>query len=177
MVMALQAQETVLVAPDEAVKNAVDSKGDAHAAGATMQPAAYDVREGLAHVGVHSTHPQGTPQDRLLLSALRRRRDRVFAVLACAFGVSRRALMQARREDPRAVFARQVGLYLLHVVFSLPMQTVGQICGKDRTTVAHACRRVEDCREDAAFDAFMHDLELAVSALESAVDMRHRHGL
>ncbi|WP_051929217.1 helix-turn-helix domain-containing protein [Thermopetrobacter sp. TC1] len=116
-------------------------------------------------------------QDRALLSALKRRRDRVFAVVASAFGLSRRALKQAGRDDARAVFARQVGLYLLHVVFSLPMQTVGQICGKDRTTVAHACRRVEDFRENAAFDAFMHDLELAVSALESAVDMRHRHGL
>ncbi len=68
-------------------------------------------------------------------------------------------------------------MYLLHVVFSLNPQVIGRLFGKDRSTVAHACQRVEDRRDDAAFDAFLHDLELAVSALDSAIQMRTKQEL
>ena len=171
--MALQVQQTDDAGRHEATCPHVAGRSEPVHSEATQVSGL--VKDG--HTNVFRPANTNAAQDRALLSALKRRRDRVFAVVASAFGLSRRALRQAGRDDARAVFARQVGLYLLHVVFSLPMQTVGRICGKDRTTVAHACRRVEDFRENAAFDAFMHDLELAVSALESAVDMRHRHGL
>ena len=107
----------------------------------------------------------------------RRRRDLVLQITALAFGLSRRRLAGAGREAPRAVFARQVAMYLLHVVFSLPMQHVGELCRRDRSTVAHACRLVEERREDARFDAFLHDLERAARALDAAVMLGTNHEL
>ncbi len=105
------------------------------------------------------------------------RRDAVVRCVSAAFGLSMRALTTARRARPHAVFARQVSMYLLHVVFSLNPQVIGRLFGKDRSTVAHACQRVEDRRDDAAFDAFLHDLELAVSALDSAIQIRTKQEL
>ncbi len=110
-------------------------------------------------------------------AAAAQRRDAVVRCVSAAFGLSMRALTTARRARPHAVFARQVSMYLLHVVFSLNPQVIGRLFGKDRSTVAHACQRVEDRRDDAAFDAFLHDLELAVSALDSAIQMRTKQEL
>ena len=102
----------------------------------------------------------------------RRRRDTVVRCVAAALGVPMRDIRGARRGTARQVEARQIGIYLLHVVFSVPLNVTGPLFGKDRTTAAHACQRIEERRDDAAFDAFMHDLELAVSALDSAVSYR-----
>ncbi len=98
----------------------------------------------------------------------RRRRDLVVRCVGAALGVPMRAIRSPRRGTAPEVEARQISIYLLHVVFSVPLNVTGPLFGKDRTTAAHACQRVEERRDDAAFDAFLHDLELAVSALDSA---------
>ncbi len=110
---------------------------------------------------------------------LRRRHDLVLVCTALACGLSRRALLHAGRGQPEAILARHMAMYLMHVVFSAPMLEVARLFRRDRSTVAYACRRIEEERENASFDAFMHDLELAISTLDSAmqlhVDMRTNH--
>lgn len=64
--------------------------------------------------------------------------------------------------------ARQVSMYLTHVGFALPLGRVATAYGRDRATVAHACNRVEDWREDPAFDALLLRLEACVRAAPSA---------
>ncbi|MEM8878378.1 MAG: helix-turn-helix domain-containing protein [Pseudomonadota bacterium] len=49
-------------------------------------------------------------------------------------------------------FARHVAMYIAHVELALPMQRVGEGFGRDRTTVAHACRRIEESREAVEID-------------------------
>jgi chromosomal replication initiation ATPase DnaA len=63
------------------------------------------------------------------------------------------------RGGPDAAFARQVAMYLAHVGGGLTYTQVGRLFARDRTTVAHACWRVEDLREDAAFDRIVELLE------------------
>ena len=63
------------------------------------------------------------------------------------------------RRCPRAAFARQVAMYLAHVACGLTLTQVGEVFSRDRTTVAHACSRVEDLRDDAAFDRSLELLE------------------
>src|SRR4029077_12068941 len=53
-------------------------------------------------------------------------------------------LWAGTRGCPRAAFARQVAMYLAHVACGLTLTEVGQVFVRDRTTVAHACGRVED---------------------------------
>jgi len=61
--------------------------------------------------------------------------------------------------------ARQVAMYLAHVSFGLTLTEVGALFGRDRTTVAHGCARVEDRREHRAFDLA---LDVADHALRRA---------
>ena len=68
-----------------------------------------------------------------------------------------------RRRAPVA-FARQVAMYLTHVAFGFRLSAVGRHFGRDRTTAAHACRYIEDRRDDPKFDLMLDRLERAVRA-------------
>ena len=81
------------------------------------------------------------------------------AVVAHLYDVSMDDLKAGTRRGARAAFARQVVMYLLHVVYGLSMSDVAQTFGRDRSTAAHACHRVEDLRDDPQFDRQLAHLE------------------
>ncbi|WP_083762498.1 helix-turn-helix domain-containing protein [Parvibaculum lavamentivorans] len=66
-----------------------------------------------------------------------------------------------RRRAPVAQ-ARQVAMYLTHVLYGFSLSAVGRHFGRDRTTAAHACRLVEDRRDDENFDMLLDRLEHAL---------------
>lgn len=70
-----------------------------------------------------------------------------------------------RRGTRRATRARHVAMYLAHVAYSLDLASVGAGFGRDRTTVAYACRAIEDARDDPAFDAALAGLEVSAGIL------------
>jgi chromosomal replication initiation ATPase DnaA len=81
-------------------------------------------------------------------------------------------LQSATRGSPRAAFARQVAMYLAHVVCGLSLTEVGALFARDRTTVSHACSVVEDRRDDPELDGRLEHLERAVAALIDALFAR-----
>lgn len=83
------------------------------------------------------------------------------AAAAAAFDVAIADLRSRTRGRARTAFARQTAMYAAHVVFGLSYAETGRLFGRDRTTAAHACRRVEERRDD-------HDIDLAVIAVEAA---------
>jgi chromosomal replication initiation ATPase DnaA len=68
--------------------------------------------------------------------------------------------MAPTRGAPDAAYARQVAMYLAHIGFALSFETIGRVFNRDRTTVAHACRVVEDGRDDVKLDRRVAALEL-----------------
>jgi chromosomal replication initiation ATPase DnaA len=88
-------------------------------------------------------------------------------VTAYAFGVELDEVVSATRRSAEASLARHVSMYLAHVAFGLPMARVAQAFGRDRSTAAHACHRVEDRRDDPEFDA---RLDLLEACLKTAPD-------
>ena len=60
---------------------------------------------------------------------------------------------------PKAVSsARAMAMYLVHVSTGLSMTRTGRAFGRDRTTVRHALRRIEDKRDDPVFDRALEGL-------------------
>lgn len=94
--------------------------------------------------------------------------------VAAVFDVDLDILQTATRGPAPAAFARQVAMYLAHVVCGLTLTEVGRIFGRDRTTVAYGCGVVEDARDDADFDAKLTHLERGVSALVEALQSSQR---
>jgi chromosomal replication initiation ATPase DnaA len=63
------------------------------------------------------------------------------------------------RGSAEAAAARQLAMYLAHVATGMSLSRVAYAFGRDRSTVAHACRAIEDRRDDPAFDAQVEMLE------------------
>jgi chromosomal replication initiation ATPase DnaA len=87
-------------------------------------------------------------------------------LVSAALGASLIELRGARRGRAPVAFARQTAMYLAHVHFGLSLSQVGRNFGRDRTTVSHACARVEDSRDDPKF-------ERVLACLEAALDRWH----
>jgi hypothetical protein len=60
---------------------------------------------------------------------------------------------------------RQIAMYVCHVTLSLPIPEVAVCFGRDRSTVSITCQRVEDRREDAAFDEFVTAVEQSAKSV------------
>ena len=84
------------------------------------------------------------------------------SIVATAFGISVAEVWSDRRCAADVSFARQVAMYLAHTRLGLTQARTAGIFGRDRTTARHACRRVEERREDPRVDALLECLERAL---------------
>lgn len=78
-------------------------------------------------------------------------------------GVPPLLLLHPRRCRAAVAEARQLAMYLMHVIHGRSYADVGAFFGRDRTTVSHACARIEDCRDEPGFDAEVAALEAALT--------------
>jgi len=102
----------------------------------------------------------------------RAEQDRARAQLArqaAAFcmGLPVEAVDGATRGAAPTALARQMAMYLTHVAFEMSLARVAQAFCRDRSTVAYACHKIEDMRDDAAFDQCLDDLETSLRAMPS----------
>ncbi len=107
---------------------------------------------GPATLGAYLTHDKTIPA--LVI---------VDELVARTYRMPRTALYADTRCRKTIAFARQVAMYLAHVSLSYPLKQIAGHYGRDRTTVAYACRVVEDRREE-------EETELLVNSLESALE-------
>ncbi len=73
-------------------------------------------------------------------------------IAAEAFDIVPEMILSKQRGKEYVSRARQVAMYLTHVVCSISMTDVGLAFNRERTTVAHACKRVEEMRDDEYID-------------------------
>ena len=84
--------------------------------------------------------------------------------IACyIFDVSMREMEARTRSRAHAAFARQAAMYLCNIGQCLSLSEIGYGFSRDRTTVAHACRLIEDCREEGG------DLDMLLTEMEEAL--------
>lgn len=63
------------------------------------------------------------------------------------------------------VRARQVAMYLSHVGLEMSLSRVAIAFARDRSTVAHACHRIEEMRDEAQFDLWLDRMEEGLTAI------------
>jgi chromosomal replication initiation ATPase DnaA len=56
-------------------------------------------------------------------------------------------------------------MYLSHVGLGMSLSRVAFAFERDRSTVAHACHRIEEMRDDLAFDNWLEALEQGVATV------------
>lgn len=74
-------------------------------------------------------------------------------------------LVHVSRCRADAARARQIAMYLAHVVSGISLTAIGAAFGRDRTTVSYACGLIEDLRDDPALDAELERLEALILAM------------
>ena len=85
--------------------------------------------------------------------------DRAAGLVAYESNISKALIFNRSRCQAKAARARQLAMYLAHVVLGQSLTAVGYAFGRDRTTVSHACAVIEDMRDDPDFDAEVSRLE------------------
>lgn len=83
-------------------------------------------------------------------------------VILRAFDLPVRSLMSPSRGPAEIAFARQVAIYVAHVQLGMTLTMASRLFGRDRTTGAHACRLVEDRRDDRKIDSTIEAIERAL---------------
>jgi hypothetical protein len=111
------------------------------------------------------SRPCGRTSDRISDHRKQRACELVAILTAAAFAIPQGEVAAATRRTPYVAFARQSAMYLAHVVLGLTYTEIGRAFGRDRTTAAHACRLIEERRDDPAVDAVLSALESACGAM------------
>lgn len=92
---------------------------------------------------------------------------RLFQAVENGFGIRGDELRAATRGRHDVAVARQTGMYLARVALGMTLANAGLLFGRDRTTASHACRVIEDRRDDPSFDALLQKMEAFVVHPES----------
>lgn len=91
------------------------------------------------------------------------------AAAAAASGVPLAAIEAPRRYAKRVALARQLAVYLHHVALGASFSVCARQFARDRATIRHACARIEDLRDDPAFDHCAMRLEQALTAQRNMI--------
>lgn len=91
----------------------------------------------------------------------------VVRLVACALQIDEGDMLSGRRGTAEVARARQIAMYLLHTSLSVSYMDVADMFGRDRTTVSHACRTVEDLRDDPMHDDMLLKLDEMVDLARS----------
>jgi|ERR1700749_1412855 len=94
------------------------------------------------------------------------RADVALALVAHIYGVETKTLRLATRGNPRAALARQVAMYLCHVVHHMRISLIGDAFGRNRSTAAHAVKHIEEMRDDPDVDRVLLQLEVMLRKSE-----------
>ncbi|MCJ8143794.1 chromosomal replication initiator DnaA [Ancylobacter sp. A5.8] len=92
---------------------------------------------------------------------------------ALAAGVPLGELFQPSRRSRASAGARALAMYLAHVGLGLPISRVATGFGRHRSTVVHACRRIEESREAVNWDLRVGTLEDEVRRATAGEAVRH----
>ena len=103
----------------------------------------------------------GYGERRLHFQQLRTDREvfRLTQAVAEEFDVCLTKMLRRSRGFGRAAKARQLAMYLAHVMLQRSQQEVADLFDRNRTTVAHALQSIEDKRDSLVFERLIERVE------------------
>lgn len=96
--------------------------------------------------------------------------DVAVALAAWVAGVDSGALMRDTRGKAQVAAARHLAIYLSHVALGRDLTRLSRAFRRDRASLRHAIRRIEDERDDPAFDQRLSRIEAILLPLRGPVE-------
>jgi chromosomal replication initiation ATPase DnaA len=90
------------------------------------------------------------------------------ALVAYALGLRTGKILSHDRGRPVHARARHIAMYLAYAGLGMSLSRVSAAFRRDRSTIARACRIVEDYREDADFDTWIDQLCVGLRSVAAA---------
>ena len=87
------------------------------------------------------------------------------ALVGFALGLNTQGILSGRRGAPVYARARHIAIYVAYSALGMSLTRVAIAFGRDRSTVARACRLVEDYREDPDFDTWVDQLTVGLRSV------------
>jgi chromosomal replication initiation ATPase DnaA len=84
------------------------------------------------------------------------------ALVAYTLGLRTEQILNAERRSTAISRARHVAMYLVYAGMGLSLARVARAFGRDRSTVAHACRQIESLRDDDDYDLWIEQLTVGL---------------
>jgi chromosomal replication initiation ATPase DnaA len=106
-----------------------------------------------------------TPYRIIVPSHDRDRADLTVHVVAMRLGTPMETLTRKSRLSLPALRARRVSLYLAHVALGWTLERVGHAFGLNRQTVARACTRMEEARDEPHLNDLLDELSATIQGL------------
>lgn len=80
-------------------------------------------------------------------------------IVGYALGIASDDILGDTKGGAETAFARQVAMYVCYTAFEISLARVAVAFERDRSTVSHACHRIEDRRDEPQFDQWIDSLE------------------
>lgn len=118
---------------------------------------------------------QAWPRNRWRLKRLKRDREAQLLVkcVSAVRDVPLYDLLDGQRGLAEVCEARQLAMYLVHVILSRPQHIVGRLFGRRRSTVYHACHVIEDLREGPSIEDEIERIERRFAEMMAAIGDRN----
>jgi chromosomal replication initiation ATPase DnaA len=78
-------------------------------------------------------------------------------------------IVHGRRGRQKISTARQIAGYLCHIGFGITLTRIGLAFNRDRSSISHSCKRIEEMRDDAHFDRSLQCLENSLAVLANTL--------
>lgn len=83
----------------------------------------------------------------------------IVSTVSLEFMVPESAIMSDKKGTSEISYSRQIAMYLMHCIFGTTKSRIAEVFGRHFSTVAHACKVIEDHRDDPVFDGKLITLE------------------
>lgn len=99
------------------------------------------------------------PENKIPIGLDRARARLVVSAVAMEFAVPEFVLSSRLKGTSEVSYARQVAMYLMRCVYGSTKQRIADVFERHYTTVSHACRLIEEHRDDPVLDTKLLKLE------------------
>jgi len=91
----------------------------------------------------------------------------VASVIALEFSVPESGIFCAGKGTSERSYTRHIAMYMMYCVYGTTKTRIAEVFGRHSSTVSHACKVIEDQRDDPVFDGKLIDLENRLNQLSS----------
>jgi len=92
----------------------------------------------------------------------------IVSAVAAEFAVPEAAILGERKGKSEISYGRQIAMYLMHCILGTTKSRIAEVFGRHFSTVSHACKLIEEHRDDPVLDQKLIGLENRLRSISAS---------